>query len=275
MKRLSTTQLAQYLGVTKRTIQRRCVREDWPYIEQKGLGGVRKMYDFAGLPATVRQQVVVHIVAKHEKLGANYVPPAKVKPRKLSVYDLADSPFIVFDKTKTGDWLSQHSFAHELDDTGFDNAELDKEYIKAGLLELARLYIFTFSLSKIKGFDQFCQSYNAHQFALNNTVYEIVSKVSRITLLRWEKQQQLNGREQHLLSIGADDSIIYARDLREIAKEILLVSPDVSAARLRSHLLTIFPQRKIPCVSQWVKWLSQQRASDNESAQLEEKQVNP
>ena len=54
MNHLSTAQLATYLQVTKRTIQRRAIRESWSYITQTSLGGKRRMYEFASLPDFLR-----------------------------------------------------------------------------------------------------------------------------------------------------------------------------------------------------------------------------
>lgn len=254
MNKLSTSQLSQYLAVTKRTIQRRAIREGWVYEEQVGLGGVRKMYHFPSLPVDVRQKVVAHIIAKHEQQGLNYVPEQPKKPHSASVFDLNDTPFIVFDKASPGDWLSQHSFAHPL-----DVIELDKEYVKVGILVMARLYLLSFSLGKIKGFDQFCQLYNQRKLAIDPAIYAIVANVSRITLLRWEKQQQLNGTVHHIMTVGDDDEVLFDRDLRKMAEEVLMVSPNISAKRLRQHFLTIFTDRKIPAERRLSLWLKQQQ----------------
>ena len=258
MNKLSTTQLSQYLSVTKRTIQRRAIRERWVYDQQAGLGGMRKMYKFSSLPVDVRQKVVAHIIAKHEQQGLDYVPDQIKQPHAASVFDLADTPFIVFDKASPGDWVSQHSFAHELDIT-----ELDKEYVKVGILVLARLYILSFALGKIKGFDQFCQLYNQRKLALDRAVYSLVSRVSRITLLRWEKQQQANGTVHHIMTVGDDDEVLFDRDLRRMAEEVLMVSPKITAKRLRQHFLTIFNDRKIPSERRLSLWLKQQTQSDS------------
>ena len=71
MNRLSTTQLSTYLGVTKRTIQRRSNREGWPFIIATGLGGTRRLYAFETLPAKVRNRVIAQIIAKHKQAPYN------------------------------------------------------------------------------------------------------------------------------------------------------------------------------------------------------------
>lgn len=253
MNNLSTAQLAGYLLVTKRTIQRRANKERWAHIEQTGLGGQRRVYAFDSLPSTVKTQVVAQIIAKHEQLGANYQQGTPNKPHGAGTFDLLSSPFITVDHQSTGDWLSQHSFAHPL-----DNTEIDKEYIKVGLLVLARLYVLSFSLGKIRGFDQFCQKYNSHEFAIDNAIYFIIPRVSRITLLRWEKRCQALGAAYQLIDTT---QVPLDKDLQQMGKELLMVTPDISARRLRQYFLTIFTNRKIPSERTVSLWLKRQRES--------------
>ena len=250
MHKLSTAQLAEYLAVTKRTIQRRAVRENWPYAEQVGLGGKRKIYAFSSLPADVKQKIIAYIVTKHEQQGLDYVPMQPSKADVANVASFAVSPFIVLDKANAENWLSQHCFAYEL-----DIAEFDKDYIKVGLLVLARLYLSTFSLGKIKGFDQFCQLYNARKLAINNAIYATVTSISRITLLRWEKQL-----EQQHLTTDESAKVLFGADLQQMAQELLLISPNINAKRLRQHFLSIFDNRKIPSARLLGLWLKQQSA---------------
>lgn len=253
MNKLSTSQLSQYLSVTKRTIQRRANREDWQYEQKLGLGGTRRLYEFSGLPVDVRQKIVANVIAKHEQAGLNYAPDQPKQPNHASVCELANTPFIVFDKARSGNWLSQHSFAH-----GLDVTELDKEYVKVGLLVLAKLYVLSFSVGKIKGFDQFCQLYNQRELALNSAIYPVVNRISRITLLRWEKQQLQQGNTHQLMNVDEHGEVMFDRDLRLMAQEILMVSPKITARRLRQHFLTIFSDRKIPSERRLSLWLKQQ-----------------
>ena len=254
MNKLSTSQLATYMKVTKRTIQRRSIRENWPFEEQEGLGGIRKMYIFSGLPISVRQVVTSRIITKHKQQGLNYEANKPKEPHMASALNLSDSPFIVLNQAEQGDWISQHSFAHELDIT-----ECDKEYIRVGIMVLVRLYILSFSLGKIKGLDEFCRLYNERKLALNETVYNFVGRVSRITLLRWEKQQHLNGTTHDILISNSADRILFDYDIQQIAKEILVISPDTSAKQFRQYFMTIFPQRKIPSVRRLSMWIKRQK----------------
>lgn len=254
MNKLSTSQLSQYLAVTKRTIQRRANREQWLYVEHVGLGGVRKLYYFSSLPRAVKQKVISGIIAAHEAQGQSYaLNQADSLPKDLK-FDPCNSAFIVLDKSKNqgqDDWLSQHCFAHDLDTTA-----LDSEFVKTGLLVLAHLYVLNIPAGKIKGFDRFCQLYNQRQLALNPVIYSIINNLSRISLLRWEKQQQ-QCAQQWLKN--DENNTPMDRDLRQMGEEMLMVSPDISAKRLRQYLLTIFTDRKIPSERYLSQWLKLQR----------------
>ena len=258
MNSLSVTQLAEYLQVTKRSVQRRAKREHWPFKGCTGLGGTRRMYTFASLPDDVKQRVISRMIAKHEQQGFEY--NANTPNKK---HARLDSPFIVTTKVDGGYWYSQHIFASCEDDgvDKLDAIELNKAYIKVGLLVLAQLYVTSFAVGKIKGFDAFCQLYNTRQLILHKAIYTKVSHISRITLLRWEKQLKESGAEG-LLTGCFDDKNALDSDLHNIAQELLMTSPQLSANRLRQYFLTIFPDRKIPSNQSLSLWLKQQKTQE-------------
>lgn len=255
MNHLSTAQLSTYLQVTKRTIQRRSTREGWPHITTKGLGGTRRLYVFATLPISIKNRVVAQIIAKHERYGLEY---SADKPTQR-VLNIADNTFIVAKTTQNQDWLTQHIFAEQCPHP-LDIIEHNKDYIKIGLLELAHLYVLTFSYRKIKGYDKFCQLYNSRQLVLKADIYQVIVKVSRITLLRWEKQLKQMGKQTRLLDIKNEHKAMVERDLIEIAQELLMASPNLSAKRLKQYFLTIFPERETPSQAQLRSWLKLQKS---------------
>lgn len=261
MNSLSVTQLAEYLQVTKRSVQRRAKREQWLYKERTGLGGTRRMYTFVNLPSDIKQRVISRMIAKHEQQGFEYNPNTSNKK-----HTLLDSPFIVT-TVDAKHWYSQHIFAsHESIHKGdsadkLDTTELNKAYIKVGLLVLAQLYVTSFAVGKIKGFDAFCQLYNTRQLALHKAIYTKLSHISRITLLRWEKQLKTHGAQAQLMD-GFDDKNALDSDLHNIAQELLMTSPQLSANRLRQYFLTIFPDRKIPSNQYLSQWLKQQNTQE-------------
>ena len=249
MKTLSTAQLSDYLSVTKRTIQRRAIRESWPYEIEIGLGGERRLYAFESLPPSVRQSIVSHIVSKHEQQGLAFKPSGE-SGRLDSVFDMKDTPFITLEKFDSENWVTQHSFAHHV-----DVAELNKEYVRQGLLVMAKLYVVHFSIGKIKGFDRFCELYNQQALAIDQGIYQLVRHISRISLLRWEKQ--LAKGQISLSDKSTHQSEGFEHDIVEMISEVLLVSPNIGARRLRQHFLTLFKDRKLPSERQFALWLMQ------------------
>ena len=255
MNSLSVTQLAEYLQVTKRSVQRRAKREQWPFKACTGLGGTRRMYTFVSLPNDVKQRVISRMIAKHEQQGFEYNPNTSNKK-----HTLLDSPFIVATKIDASEWYSQHIFACGGGDA-LDTAELNKAYLKVGLLVLAQLYVSRFAVGKIKGFDAFCQLYNSRQLTLHKAIYTKVNHFSRITLLRWEKQLKESDTERQL-SGNANFKNALDSDLHNIAQELLMTSPQLSANRLRQYFLTIFPDRKISSNQSLSLWLKQQKTQE-------------
>lgn len=255
MKYLSTAQLSTYLQVTKRTIQRRAVRGNWSYMIKKDLGGTRRLYEFATLPTKVKNRVIAEIIAKHERIGLEYSTDEPTQ----RVLNIDNNPFIVAKKTEDQDWLTQHIFA-EQSPHPLDTVEQQKEYIKIGLLQLAYLYVLSFYFRKIKGFDEFCHLYNSRQLALKSAVYQVVGKVSRITLLRWEKQLKPMGEPSGSLNANSKQATMIDKDLIEIAQELFIISSNLTAKRLKQYFLTIFSDRHIPSEAQLSSWLKLQQS---------------
>lgn len=251
MSCLSIAQLSTMLAVTKRTVQRRAVCENWPCQQQKGLGGQRKVFVFASLPVDVCRTVSAYIISKHEQMGQEYKPLEKPKQSDVFVsFELEQNRFISLDKAKQSDWVSMHCFAHEL-----EKLALDKDYVKAGLLVMVRLYVTRFGLGKIKGFDMFCQLYNERRLSIKTSIYSFVARVSRITLLRWEKQESLIAIADDVVKDGVQPCF-FEHDLQEVAQDILLIAPNITAVQLKNHFKTIYPNRRTPsarAVSSWLK----------------------
>ena len=259
MKSLTIRQLAQYLGVTKRTVQRRAIKEEWAYQETVGLGGVKRLYTFASLPEAIKSKVIAAIISGHEQRVAHQIPGESVT-HDLSAFVGAqevdipggdskpDGHDTVTDLVKLNkSWYANHSFSGTL-----DKSELNKEFVMLGLLALARMYVKHSKLGKIKGFDVFCEQFNQRSLHINPAVFTVVSKVSRITLLRWEK------KEQELVSdldSNLPKPVLLDRDMQVMAEEVMMVSPNITARRLRQHFQTFYGDRKIPPEKQLAKWM--------------------
>ena len=242
MKVLGITELAEYLGLTKRTMQRRVVKGNWCCVQRHGLGGYRKVFEFEQLPLSTRQAVVSGIISKHLKLGLDYNNPGSNFPVKSN--EKEDVSYLVSDVPQSDDWLAQHKFAHEL-----DMQELTKPYVRQGLVVMANLYNDEHEQGKIKGYDNFCLEYNARQLALHKAIYQVIYKISRASLLRWEKIK----KDQQ--SATAPPSFMLDKELLLTMKEIMLVMPNISPECLSQYCQHMFKDHKLPTVKQLEAWM--------------------
>lgn len=249
MKKLSTRELAQYLNVTKRTIQRRAIKENWAFEETIGLGGTKRLYHFATLPEAIKSKVIANIIARHESHGGSD------DDYPVQIDSARQHPFILSQQQSPQDWLAQHCHNHKT-----RQSELNKNFLKLGLLALAREYVKQSGQGKIKGFDEFCQQYNDRLLSLDSLLYNTISHISRISLLRWEKKEQQLAFADDAEGGSAVDGAPMDKELTAIAEEILMVSPDITAKRMRQHFLTFFADKKIPDEQQLKTWLRQAKA---------------
>jgi hypothetical protein len=67
MKTLNIQQIASYLKITKRAVQRRAMAENWPYTETKVEGGTQHQYDLAGLPAAIKTAITTSELWENEQ----------------------------------------------------------------------------------------------------------------------------------------------------------------------------------------------------------------
>lgn len=258
MSYLSVAQLSTMLAVTKRTVQRRVVCENWPFEVQTGLGGQKRMFELSNLPLDVRHKVSAYIMRKHEQMGRDYESSGKLQESDVFIdFVLEQNQFISRDKAKPNDWISMHCFAHEL-----EIQALDKDYVKMGLIVLARLYVKCFALQKIKGFDMFCQLYNQRKLSININIYSLVPRVSRITLLRWEKQKDLSKMAGQTVNQDGQ-SYYFEHDLQQIAQDILMISTNVTATQLKSYFKTIYPNRRTPSIRAISRWLKHRKQAQS------------
>jgi hypothetical protein len=223
---LNISQLANYLAVTKRTVQRKAIRERWPFKEQVGLGGTRRLYRFHNLPNKIKNQITISIIARH---NASELLPT-VGPIKTSASQLYN------------ECLSQP----------IDTATLNQFDIKLRILDLSRLFIIVFDQGKIKGLDKFCQQYIDQTLAVDKAIFTVIPSISRITLLRWEKNEPAIQLKSNATTLPVTDVEVDAQ-MAVIIAEILMVSPTITVKRLQTHLATFYSDRKPPTPLQLAK----------------------
>jgi hypothetical protein len=234
MQSLSCLQLSKYLAVTKRTVQRRAMKEQWSYTDKIALGGTTRIYRFDSLPDIVKSKIVAAIIAGQEKPNINQQRiTAQLTDDTSLLQDIEQNP--------TG-WLSRYCDKHQT-----DRAPLNKDYVRLGILALARGFKSECRLGKIARFELFCLSYNKQALQLSPAVYAVVKSVSRISLLRWEKREYSIA----CASLGiTDKALVIDKDLASVIKEIQLITPNINGKRLRQHFLILFPNKTIPTVQQ-------------------------
>ena len=232
---LSVAQLAGYLRVTKRTVQRKAVRQRWPYTEQKGLGGSSRMYSFATLSNDIKAKIIAAIIGGQERLTSQAGITVGLISGSAPVTSIVLSPPL-------------------------DPKFIDKTCIKLSLLVMARQHTRHTNQGKIKGIDSFCLLYNARQLDIDDAVYGVVKHISRITLLRWEKAETTLLWSEAYGSEDDQETQVFNELLKNIAKEVLLVSPDISTQHLRLHFLTFFAHQPIPAEAQITQWLHDYKA---------------
>ena len=88
MIELTTDQISQYLNLSKRTIQRRSIKEAWHFELKTGVSGVRKIYTYDRLPYKTKQKITAAIIVKHENLGLNYHEPGPTLPISSNLFDI-------------------------------------------------------------------------------------------------------------------------------------------------------------------------------------------
>jgi hypothetical protein len=248
VKNLSTRQLADFLSVTKRTVQRRSNKEDWSFDEQKGLGGTKKVYAFGQLPEMVKIKVLAGIIAQRERKGASLFSFA---PNNMEA--LVDDHLT--EVAEDIDWQAQDALS--MDDFGKQalRGPLGKDMVRRRILFMAREYVTHSGYGKIKGFDCFCQHYNNHTLDIASVMYDVVTRVSRITLLRWEKNG-LPGSNRRV-RVGLPDEVFDAL-LRAVTVRVMMATPEMTASRLRHHFLKLFEDKVIPSQARIGQWVSEQ-----------------
>jgi hypothetical protein len=276
VKNLSIRQIASYLSVTKRTIQRRAINEEWPFYEQTGLGGIKRVYAFSSLPGPIKIKVVAGMIAGHEKNHPQDKPTIDLcaDDSTASRQSYLNQHSNKSANASQHDWLAQHCFSQTM-----DPEQLARGFVKAGILSLARLYVAQSKSGKIKGFDQFCLIYNAQEFAIDKAIYQVITRVSRITLLRWEK----NGLpdEPSNIAIGAqcvstDETLqgdfVLSASLQQqeqqqnegfdpsfklMAIQVMMAVPTITAKRMREYFTLFFAGQRLPDEQHINQWMTQ------------------
>jgi hypothetical protein len=243
--RVSVKEIANVTKISKRSVQRRRKKDDLPCIQAKGLGGTRPLYNIEDLPPS-EQRAFANCLTdafSHNEIKRLIATDLRITNPTIEHPAFAKILEPVLVKSELGHWLSSHSFA-QTSPALLPGMVSHRAAVQAGLIKLALAYVAYYGLGKIKGLDQFCEIYNLHEFALQQCVYDRYKKLSRISLLRWEKGD--NGGDntiigyfpnptsfEHLLHNTLTQIGIFttAKNIQYLTDKLVAVHFDVSALK--------------------------------------------
>ncbi|MFT4926232.1 MAG: hypothetical protein ACI8WB_002330 [Phenylobacterium sp.] len=196
--KVSAREIANVTKLTKRSIQRRRKKDGLPCTTTKGLGGTRRLYNIVDLPPS-EQRAFANCLT--EAFSPDEIKRLIASDRRVSKQKFNKVLPSVLVESEPGHWLSSHSFA-QTSPALLPGVMQNRPAAQAALLKLALDYAAYCDIGKIKGLDQFSKIYNKHEFGLQPCVYERYKRVSRITLLRWERSA--NGSDNTMIGYFPD-----------------------------------------------------------------------
>jgi hypothetical protein len=228
MQYLNITQLADLLGVSRRAVQRRAIREDWPYKELVVLGGRARLYQRSALPPKIARKVTVAQIVRRPLWGVSADALSNIDARTVYEYCAAQP----MDKTK-----------------------LNRFDVKLKLLDLSRLFVFAFhgGKRKPKGLKIFCRCYNDRSLSIDAAFYGFVDSLSYLKLWRWvENEDSFRQQSNQLPQVDGfnNDALIMI--------DTYLQDPQNTAIdNLSLNLSCLFRQNEYPSDAQQLrKWLA-------------------
>lgn len=225
MNQANVIQIAECMGVSKRTIQKRALREKWPFDEYPVRGGMQRMYAIECLP----EDVTI-------RLSRSFAVKAGLKNGPSTIAQ---------DETTTTD------IERELSE-----AEFARCVAKYALLQAALRFARASNTGKVEAIDEFVARYTLHKVPVDDAVYREIPQVSRASLLRWEKRFEYSGLLGLLdgfnVKIRRYDAHI-KQALQQRFGELLTASPTCSVNQAFSYLSAIYPVSLLPSARQWEK----------------------
>lgn len=222
MNQANAAQLAECIGVTKRTIQKRASKEAWPFKEYPVRGGMQRMYIVDLLP----EDIAIRVQRCHAAQQGCSKPD--------NVED--DAQY----KTKVVKELGAIEFL--------------RAKSKYALLQAALRFARSSQKGKVEALEEFVQRFELRKVPVEDFVYREVPQVSRVSLLRWEKRYEESGLLGLLDGFNAKvrrfESDI-TEQLQQRFTELLAVSPQCGVSHAFSYFSAIFPVSFLPSARRW------------------------
>ncbi len=254
MSRFTAVQLSNYLNMTKRAIQRRALKEEWNYFEQRVRGGLQRAYPFTGLPVDIQDRLI-------------------------------ESPELQRDYA-----ANEAKGLEAVDETLGEHEELNAEHLVLLLAREAVLMKFRQSCDERPGqhyrlivMESFVTLYNQRQWpfdpiTLGETtsdahlkqyqVYDIIPEINSFSLAAWNKNwfnYGLPGLLDEQMKTTSIKQRVHARQKRNIEK-VTQLNPAVSTPRIQywlksSYNLPFSPDHQALCNEH--QWQRKSRDIDN------------
>lgn len=222
MDQANAAQLAECIGVSKRTIQKRALREAWPFNEYPVRGGMQRVYPVDLLPEDIAIRVMRRIASSK---GATSINEDDVN------------------------LLSNDRIVCELNSIEFTRAKA-----KYALLQAALRYVRSHAKGKVEAIDEFVQRFADHKAPVDNYVYKEMQQVSRISLLRWEKRFEQSGilglLDGFLAKVRRFDTAI-TEQLKHRYTGLLQCWPECNVSQAFSYFSALYPVSFLPSARRW------------------------
>lgn len=261
MELYTAHQIAAYLLVSKRSIQIKAKNENWPFTEVKGRGGKVHKYALVDLPAHICVQV------KEAIINETTTTAAQSGRAYLAVNEQSDR----FAQEQTTQVKQQN--LKQL--AALENIPA-KASAKIHLLKAVQNFVSANNLPKVRGFDLFSERYNQGELDIPAEYVSLIPKVSRITLLRWQKTVDQKGIAGLVIKPKRSGKSIIDSDkeLADFCIAMIYEYPHVKATQIKEGLIARFYQvgKSLPAETTIRDWLTRWK---RENIALYTKMANP
>jgi len=228
MERVTAAEIAEVLGVRKRTVRSRARRENWKFVMDTSRGGAARAYLVRHLPEEIRIQVARHRVAGGQMIVSPAVAVAVEKAR-AGRQDRAEQAEV-------------EQIRRERQHAAFAQLRAEKQavaYARRDVLRGCDSYLQAAAVDRKKdGIAEFARLYNDGEIKLPEQVRLHVPSVSVSTLLRW--QRDFNHGGMLALVNGYRNqkkgSTSLTKDLQDFAISMLVAHPHCTINIIRDGM---------------------------------------
>ena len=261
MEMLTAKEIADLLLFSKRSIQIRANKEDWPFTEVSIRGGKVRKYTLSELPVYVRIQVQEALIRSNQSTAA----------KSGKSYLELNAEFTNLSKESTRQERNSNLKAL----AGLESID-PKANAKVQILEAAKQFIASNGLGKIAGLKLFSDQYNRSLLDIPVEYKSLIPSVSRNSLIRWQTTIDEKGVAALALKPKRKGKSIIDSDkeLSDFCLSMLYEYPHVKATQIKEGLVARFYStgKALPAETTIRDWLTRWK---RENAALYTKMANP